>query len=219
MTATAAEQSRPVKLFGRKVGRPLSPAMQQDLATLSVRYGLGAAAIRQDTAHPVYLEIGCGSGEFLIRQAQSQPEARFWGLEPFVNGALKTLRGLHRAGIENARLSLSTAQEFLPMLPSACLDGAFVLFPDPWPKRRHHKRRLITPVWFTDMARVLKPAASLTIASDHPGYTAWILKCALDHADFHWPAQSAAHWLRTPSTRYEAKADTPCATLRLLRAS
>jgi tRNA (guanine-N7-)-methyltransferase len=167
------------------------------------------------TGGPVILEIGFGGGEHLAAQAQAHPGTRFIGVEPFLNGVASCLRHIEEAGVQNVRLHMGDARDVLARLPDASLDRCYILFPDPWPKARHHKRRLIQPEFLDDLARALKPGADVRFATDWANYAAWTLECFARDARFMWCAENAADW-RKPweghfTTRYESKRLGDCA--------
>ena len=158
----------------------------------------------------LWLEIGFGAGEHLAWQAQAHPDIGFIGCEPFINGVARMLSDIDRAALDNIRLFRDDARLLLAALPEASIDRAFILFPDPWRKTRHHKRRIIAPTTLPLLARVLADGAELRVATDDPGYKSWILQHVRASADFEWMAQSPGDWRSRPAdwpaTRYEAKA-------------
>jgi tRNA (guanine-N7-)-methyltransferase len=164
-------------------------------------------------------EIGFGGGEHLVAQASAHPEMRFIGVEPFLNGVASCLRHIEESGVQNVRLDQGDAREVIARLPDASLDLCYILFPDPWPKTRHHKRRLIQPAFLDDLARVMKPSAEVRFATDWANYAAWTLEQFARDARFAWTAERAEDW-RTPwaghvTTRYEAKKLGDCAPVWL----
>ncbi len=179
----------------------LTPAEQTSLAPLEL--------FPADT-QKVWLEIGFGGGEHLAWQAAQNPDIGFIGCEPFLNGVAKLLVFIDEQNLQNIRIRDDDAVDILQALPAASIDRLFILHPDPWPKKRHHKRRFISQVNLDHMAKVLKPGAELRFASDIPHYVAWTLKHMARRSDFIWTAQSAKDW-RTrpddwPATRYGQKA-------------
>jgi len=158
----------------------------------------------------VWLEVGFGGGEHLAWQAEQNPDIGLIGCEPFINGTAKLLSKIDDRGFENIRVLAGDARPLLENLPDACVGRAFLLFPDPWPKTRHHKRRFVQPRVLDELARVLKGGAEFRVASDIPGYVAWTLERVMPHPDFEWTAECAADWRVRPQdwseTRYEAKA-------------
>jgi tRNA (guanine-N7-)-methyltransferase len=156
------------------------------------------------------LEIGFGSGEHLLSQAEENPAVGFLGVEPFVNGMAKALSVIAARSLSNVRLHLGDANDVLGWLAPASLAAIDLLYPDPWPKRRHWKRRFVQPSSVTAMARALRPGGELRFATDVGDYAAWTLGHLLRAPDLEWTAECADHW-RLPwrgfaGTRYEAKA-------------
>ncbi len=165
------------------------------------------------------LEIGFGGGEHLVAQASAQPDLRFIGVEPFINGVASCLRHIEESGAQNIRLHQGDARDVVARLPDASLDRVYILFPDPWPKVRHHKRRLIQPEFLGELARVMKPGAELRFATDWANYAAWTLEHVTRDARFKWLAESAADWRAAwpehVQTRYEQKQLGDCAPVWL----
>lgn len=161
-------------------------------------------------ADEVWLEIGFGGGEHLGWQAAQNPRIGLIGAEPFVNGVGKLLGLVDEQGLQNVRIHFGDARPLLEALPPASLSRLFVLHPDPWPKKRHHKRRMISPWFFAEAARLLKPGGELRVASDIRDYVRWTLMHAQGAPDFEWTAECADDWKRRsgdwPQTRYEVKA-------------
>ncbi|MGD0186706.1 MAG: tRNA (guanosine(46)-N7)-methyltransferase TrmB [Roseiarcus sp.] len=215
-----AEASRDARsrrtLYGRSRGKALRPghahlvaerlpALELDAATLASGAPLFAFEPRE-----LWLEIGFGGGEHLIAQARAHPDVGFIGCEPFLNGVAKLLAALQLHGLDNVRLRAGDARALIEALPPASLSRIFVLYPDPWPKRRHHKRRVISAEMIAEIARAARPGAILRFATDIDDYSGWALSRFLDSPDFRWTARIADDW-RTPwddwsATRYEAKA-------------
>ena len=158
----------------------------------------------------VWLEIGFGGGEHLIWQARQHPRVGIIGSEPFEDGVIKVLSAIQAGGLDHVRLLADDVRPLLRALPDACLSRVFILFPDPWPKRRHQKRRLIQPVLVGLLARVMRPGAQLRIATDIGDYARTILLSLCGNPDFIWNAARPLDWRSRsedwPSTRYEAKA-------------
>ncbi|MES1203344.1 MAG: tRNA (guanosine(46)-N7)-methyltransferase TrmB, partial [Pseudomonadota bacterium] len=165
------------------------------------------------------LEIGFGGGEHLVAQAAVNPDALFLGAEPFLNGVGSCLRHIEEAGVTNIRLHHGDARDVLAALADASLDRIDILFPDPWPKTRHHKRRLIQPEFLSELARVLKPGAEVRFTTDWAHYAAWTLEVFTRDPRFTWSAERAEDW-RSPwpghtPTRYETKKLGDCAPVWL----
>ncbi|CAH1656912.1 MAG: tRNA (guanine(46)-N(7))-methyltransferase TrmB [Chelatococcus sp.] len=158
----------------------------------------------------LWLEIGFGGGEHLLTRAEANRDIGFIGCEPFINGMAKLLAGVEERGLDNIRLFDEDAALLLPRLGEASVGRAFLLYPDPWPKRRHRKRRFVSDATLKALARVLKPGAAFCFATDIDDYAAWTLARILRSADFAWAAEGPDDWRRPwagwPGTRYEAKA-------------
>lgn len=156
------------------------------------------------------LEIGFGGGEHLLHRATEAPGTGFIGVEPFVNGMAKMMTALGKAPLANLRVYDDDATRLLDWLPSGSLDGIDLLYPDPWPKKKHWKRRFVGAANLGRFARVLKSGGRFRFASDIDSYVNWTLLACRDHGAFAWQAEDAAGWHRPyegwPGTRYEAKA-------------
>jgi tRNA (guanine-N7-)-methyltransferase len=158
----------------------------------------------------VWLEIGFGGGEHLAAQAAAHRDTGIIGCEVFQTGVVKLLSQVEALHLDNVRILADDARLLLAVLPDASLGRAFILFPDPWPKQRHHKRRLVAGDTLAALARVLKDGAELRLATDDADYLRWMLARVTAHPDFEWLVDGPADW-RTrpedwPATRYEAKA-------------
>ena len=158
----------------------------------------------------VWLEVGFGGGEHLLEQARANPRIGLIGAEPYEAGVAKLLSKIEDTDASNIRIHEGDARDVVEVLPDASLGRVFILFPDPWPKTRHHKRRFVQMEMLDALARVMKPGAELRLASDDAGYIAWTLERVLAHPGFAWTAERAADWKTRPQgwpqTRYEAKA-------------
>lgn len=173
----------------------------------------------------IWLEIGFGAGEHLLAQARQHPGVGLIGCEPYTNGVAGLLPAIAEDGIETIRIFPDDARRLLPRLAAASLSRIFVLFPDPWPKMRHHERRLISPPTIAQLARVLRSGGELRLASDHAGYIRWMLEhLTREPAPFRWLARRPDEWRTRPAgappTRYEEKAfarGAACAYLRFVR--
>jgi tRNA (guanine-N7-)-methyltransferase len=170
-------------------------------------------------AAEVWLEIGFGGGEHMAAQAVRAPDVLILGAEPFQNGVASALRHIDEAHLTNVRVLDGDARELMAHLPDACLARIFVLFPDPWPKSRHNKRRIVQPETVAEFARLLKPGGKLRFASDWADYVDWSLLRIAASPAFRWTAGRADDW-RTPpadhiTTRYEEKRLGDCAPVFL----
>jgi tRNA (guanine-N7-)-methyltransferase len=206
-------------LHGRRQGRPLRPGRRRLLEALlpEIRIDLPPPGRTLDPAtlfanrpHFVWLEIGFGSGEHLAWQAAKHPEIGILGAEYFVNGVAALLRQIEDDGLDNVRILPGDGRALLDVLPEQSLARVFVLFPDPWPKTRHHKRRLIQRATLRRLAALMSDGAELRIATDDPDYQDWILEQVTADPAFAWQAASPADWRQRPAdwpaTRYERKA-------------
>ena len=157
-----------------------------------------------------WLEIGFGAGEHLAWQAAQNRHLGLLGAEVFVNGIASLLAQVEAQGLENVRIYQGDGRELLAVLPDASIARAFALFPDPWRKTRHHKRRLVQGETLDELARVLIDGAELRLASDHQDYLAWMLEHTTTHPAFEWLARGPADWRHRPAdwpaSRYEQKA-------------
>jgi tRNA (guanine-N7-)-methyltransferase len=172
----------------------------------------------------VWLEVGFGAGEHLAAQAAANPGAGLIGVEPYIAGMAKLLARLTAQQLHNVRVYQSDARDIIDALPDASLHKVFVLFPDPWPKKRHHKRRFISVETLDRFARVMRPGAELRFATDDQGYLVWALERLTAHPCFRWLVQGPADWRMRPTdwpeTRYESKAKQAgrvCTYLRFAR--
>jgi tRNA (guanine-N7-)-methyltransferase len=182
---------------------------------------LDPAALFPTPPPEVWLEIGFGGGEHLAEQAERHPEIGFIGSEVFENGVARLVGEVSRRGLGNLRIFADDARLLLDRLPPNSLGRVFVLFPDPWPKLRHHKRRLVAPATLDRLAEVMRPGAELRLATDDPGYLLWMLEHVTAHPAFTWLARGPADWRERPAdwppTRYEEKACAAGRTPAFLR--
>lgn len=207
-----------LRTYGRRKGHRLSPRKTRLMDELLPRLRLDLeapppASLAKLFARPVsqiWLEIGFGAGEHLAWQAAANPDIGFIGCEPFINGVAALLGEIDTDGLANIRIWDGDAREVLDWLGDGSLDRVFILYPDPWPKTRHHKRRLISPQTLDALARVMKPGAQLRIGSDIDDYVRATLEAVFAGGHFEWLAERPGDW-RTrppdwPQTRYEKKA-------------
>ena len=167
----------------------------------------------------VWLEIGFGGGEHLAAQAARRPEVLLLGVEPFLNGVASALRHIEALGLSNIRLCVGDARDLMAALPAGCLDRVFILFPDPWPKARHRKRRLVGAAFIAEAARLMKAGARLRFATDWADYADQALELFAASPAFAWTAEAADDWRRPAddhvTTRYEQKRLGDCAPIWL----
>ncbi len=213
----AADRPQPSRLHGRRKGKRLrahQAALIETLLpvlTLDVTQKIAdAAALFAGKPDAIWLEIGFGGGEHLIAEAQAHPDCGFIGCEPFENGLAKALSLAEARKLTNLRLYCGDAGAVIDALPDQSLQGVYLLYPDPWPKRRHRKRRFLSDEMLTALARVMRRGAELRFATDIDDNAGWTLARVLRSPDFIWRAATAEDW-RKPwagwsGTRYEAKA-------------
>lgn len=211
------EQKKERTLYGRRRGKKLRAGQEALLDTLLPRLLVEVPPEPQmidlaalfGGARDVWLEVGFGAGEHLVWQAEHHPDVGLIGCEPYINGVAKCLAHIERTGVTNVRLFTDDARFVMQALPPQSLGRAFVLFPDPWPKTRHHKRRFVQRSNLDVLARLLKPGAELRLATDDPSYLPWMVEHACLHPAFEWLAERPADWLSRPEdwpgTRYEQK--------------
>ncbi len=203
--------------YGRRKGRALRRGRKQLLESLLPRIridlavgGIDPAALFDPPRAETWLEIGFGGGEHLAEQARGHPGTGMIGCEPFVNGIARLLGEIDRDGIENIRIYPDDARDLIDALPDASIGRVFVLFADPWPKKRHNRRRFIEPENLSKLARIMKDGAELRLASDQMPLIRWMLFHTIGHPDFEWTARGSADWRERPAdwpeTRYETKA-------------
>jgi|TARA_B110000971_G_C19890708_1_gene445178 tRNA (guanine-N7-)-methyltransferase len=207
--------------YGRIKGKALNAAqdryLEEDLPRLSV-----AGITREENpertpldmqelagGRPLWLEIGFGGGEHLVHQALQNPDVQFLGVEPYVNGVAMLLGKMRKAGVRNIKLHMGDARNLMDVLPDEAVSKAFLLYPDPWPKLRHHRRRFVTPEHLIPLNRCLKTGTKFRVATDVEDYVRQTLQ-EVPKAGFDWLAEGPKDW-RAPwgdwiSTRYEKKA-------------
>ena len=207
--------------YGRRKGKHLKDSQQryldEDLAGLSpgpVDRDINPDRTPLDTkallgGRPLWLEIGFGGGEHLVHQASLNPNVGIIGAEPYINGVAMLLGKIRKAGVDNLAIHAGDARDLFDVLPEGSVQKAFLLYPDPWPKKRHHRRRFVTPEHLNPLVRVMARGAELRIATDIPDYVRQALE-EVPRAGFEWLAERADDW-RVPwadwtRTRYEAKA-------------
>jgi tRNA (guanine-N7-)-methyltransferase len=204
-------EKKPLRSFGRRRGRNLRPHKQDLFDTLLPKLTISlaeASAINPESS--TWLEIGFGGGEHLAHVAELHPDVQFIGCEPYVNGTAGLLAHIDKIKLSNIRIYNDDARDLVATLPDNSLERVFVLYPDPWPKKRHNKRRIISSEFLDSLARVMKPEAELRLATDSADYATWMLERLLANHNFKWLAKSSEDWLNPPpewiSTRYEQKA-------------
>jgi len=204
------------RLYGRRRGHRLREHQAELVEKLLPQLQLPAGQADLDPSDlfddvdDVWLEIGFGAGEHLISQVQNNPRIAMIGCEPFLNGMASLLSEIDKRNLTRIRAQMGDARDVLDVLAPQSIGRAFLLYPDPWPKKRHHKRRFISQQSLDQLARVLKPGAIFRIATDIPDYCRWTLNHLLHHGGFEWLAERPTDWRSPPRdwhpTRYEVKA-------------
>jgi tRNA (guanine-N7-)-methyltransferase len=216
MSQDLPTQSR--AFFGRRKGHKLRPHHARLIDTLLPQLAIDLSrpaptdlrALFPVPVTEIQLEIGFGGGESMIAQAQALPQIGFIGVEPFVNGMAKALAAIERGGLHNIRLHFDDAVNLIAWLPDASLARIDLIHPDPWPKRRHWKRRFVQDDMLIRIARILRTGGEFRFVTDVADYAAWTLQRLLRSSGFEWTAQCADDWRKSWSgfthTRYHAKA-------------
>lgn len=209
-------EGAPRAFFGRRSGKRLhrgQHGLVEDLLPqlqISLDDGLFDPKTLFPSAPRLAIEIGYGGGEHLALEAIRNPGTGFIGCEVFTGGIAKMVQAIDEAGLQNIRLFTDDALKLLLKLPDASLDEAFLLYPDPWPKTRHHKRRFVSPTTLAELARVLKPGTNFHFATDIEDYANWTLAHILREPAFRFAPQNAGEWHQPypgwEPTRYEEKA-------------
>jgi tRNA (guanine-N7-)-methyltransferase len=210
--------SRRRLLYGRRRGRPLRPGQRVLTDQLLPRLAFGPSetgdldpgALFADRPRSIWVEIGFGAGEHLALQAERHPDDGFIGCEVFQNGVAKLLGEVERRRLGNIRLFIDDARLLIAALPEASVERVFILFPDPWPKQRHKKRRIVSRETLDGLARIMTDGGELRLATDDRAYLSWMLERVSGHPAFAWLARRPGDWRERPSdwppTRYEEKA-------------
>lgn len=216
MTTEQPEQPERRNFYGRIHGKTLRQSqrvyLDEDLGRLSLT-GVSAednperklVDLGRFGDKPLWLEVGFGGGEHMVHMAATYPQIGLIGCEPFVNGIAMLLGKIRQAGVENLAIHPGDVRDLFDVLPDACIDKAFLNYPDPWPKARHHRRRFVTQGYLTALARVLKPGAEFRVATDIADYVRQTLE-EVPQAGFTLITEGDQPWSDWYSTRYEQKA-------------
>ena len=218
MTVMETEQHGKRAFFGRRKGHALKPQQAMLFETLLPRLALALdapapadlAMLFPTSVAAVRIEIGFGGAEHMIAEAEQAPQTGFIGSDPFVNAMAKALAGIDARGLANIRLHFGDAIFLIEWLPAGSIARVDLIYPDPWPKRRHWKRRFVQDATLAEIARILRAGGEFRFVTDWPDYAAWTLKHLTRAREFEWTAERADDW-RQPwpgftGTRYEAKA-------------
>jgi tRNA (guanine-N7-)-methyltransferase len=216
-TSPADISESAIRFYGRRKGKPLKVQRQSLIETLlpNIRIAVSdgvidPASLFSFAPESVRLEVGFGAGEHLANQAGANPTTGFIGSEVFLNGVASLLRHVNENKLSNVRVFDEDARFLLPALRDNSLARISLMFPDPWPKARHAKRRFVNPAMLDHCARLLRDEGELRVASDHTGYIRWTLSHATIHPAFRWTVRGPEDWRIRPAdstpTRYEGKA-------------
>jgi tRNA (guanine-N7-)-methyltransferase len=212
----AEKRRQAFQFYGRRKGRPLRQGRQSLFdellphITVPLTGSLDPATLFAPKKRAVWLEIGFGGGEHLAHQAAQHPEVGFLGCEVFESGIASALSHIAERKLENVRIHPEDARRLLALLKPRSLDRVFLLFPDPWPKRRHAQRRFVNRGNLDRLAELIVHGGEFRIASDDPTYVEWTLQHVPIHPAFRWRAEGPSDWRERPAdaieTRYEKKA-------------
>ena len=218
MSTSDTDSATPRRNFyGRLKGKTLNGRQRQDFDEVLPDFHLenisredNPERVMLDTdalraGKPLWLEVGFGSGEHILHQAKANPNVQFIGCEIYVNGVASLLGKIRREGVNNIVIHPGDARDLLDVLPENSLDKMFLLYPDPWPKARHHRRRFVTPEHMIPLARVMRPGGIFRVASDIPDYIRQTRE-EVPPAGFEMIADTDQAWDDWISTRYEQKA-------------
>lgn len=209
--------------YGRRHGKRLSPLQEKLLEEALEAISVPELALSEEKSSraidltglfncecPVWLDIGFGSGEHTVHQAMLNPKIGILGCEIYVNGVASLLSKLRDKPLPNIRIHLGDIRDLMDVLPPFSISKAFLLYPDPWPKKRHHQRRFMTSEHLIPLARVMKSGAELRIATDVPDYARQSIEVIMYNSNFEWTANCREDWQQPRpdqmTTRYEVKA-------------
>ena len=202
------------RFYGRRKGRPLRASVRRLLDEDLPQFAFDPTRLIDDQfgrKADRFLEIGFGGGEHLAGLAARLPDYELIGAEPFINGVASLLRHIKEQQLGNIRIWPDDVRLIMPSLGAASLAGAFIMFPDPWPKKRHSSRRILQTTLLDQLAVMIRPGGRLVLASDDSTAKSWLLQAATAHADFVWTARGPQDWRQRPSelpeTRYMKTAD------------
>jgi len=201
--------------FGRRGGRVIRKSRRCALEEVLPGISVQSSEFRvqefkkENNYQEIWLEIGFGSGEHLAARAEVNPDIGFIGCEVYQHGVATLARQVQEKNLKNVRVFTEDARLLLETLPENSIDHIFILFPDPWPKKKHHKRRIINQAMLTELVRILRKGGALNLATDHMGYACWMLVHLNEHSGFEFTAENATDWQNPPEghilTRYQQK--------------
>ena len=219
MSTQDSNESKSHRFYGRRHGHALRPGRRQLIEAVLPTLKIPQPGIAETIQLPelfgsekraYWMEIGFGSGEHLAALAEANPEIGFVGCEPYINGVAALVSVIDSKELTNIRLFNDDAHLLFASLPDAVFERIYLPYADPWPKKRHHRRRLVQIDTLETFARLLVDEGEFRFASDHMGYVRWVLEIAAGHPTLEWTARRPKDWRTRPrdsiETRYEAKA-------------
>jgi tRNA (guanine-N7-)-methyltransferase len=217
------------RVYGRRLGRPMGASRQSAIETLLPALSIHFDGLKEDGSvdpsalfspptHPpagekeIVLEIGFGNGEHLKAMMEARPDRNYIGVEPFINGMSAFLKSIADINHDNIRVLMDDAVMLCRSLAPESLSAIYILNPDPWPKKKHHKRRIVRAETLLEYHRILKPGGELIMATDVDDLAEWMVTETMNHGGFEWRAERAADWQTMPegwhiTTRYAAKGE------------
>lgn len=210
---TSIKQPKFVRSFGRVRTRKLSIRKKDLFSNLLLQYKIEDPSIPDlnNNQQPIHLEIGFGFGDFIFENAKNNPNILFIGCEPHINGVVNLLSKLEEYPLNNIKIYVGDSRIFLELVEPKTFDKIYILNPDPWPKAKHYKRRLIDVEFFKLLNSKIKNDGKLIIATDSDSYKKWIMSEYLKSGLWHWLARSKADWQKFPDdwvqTKYQKKAE------------
>lgn len=207
------ENAIPLRSYGRRKGKTLrsarTSAIENVLPEVKIALSPSPRTFFPFPVREVWFEIGFGNGEHLLHHALANPDIGMIGCEPFINGVAALCVQIGEKNVRNIRIWPDDARLLMAQMEDHSLDRLFLLHPDPWPKKKHHKRRFIQKETLDEIHRLLKPGAEFRMATDHPDLAAWMLEKTTAHPGFVWTATCASDWRTPPAdwpeTRYQKK--------------
>lgn len=201
-------ESKPIRSFARRLARPLRSKQQDLLNTLLPTIQINNTADLDNKCQDfkrIILEIGFGNGEFLFNKAAAEPSSLFIGAEPYINGVASLLSKIETKKLENIRVFIDDCRVLLDLMPNEFLDEVFIICPDPWPKKRHHKRRLVSHELLKLLLPLIKEQGVVNIVTDHDDYAEWIFEITSSLTDYEFTPHSLGECEIDPSTFFTTK--------------